>query len=273
MWTAMDCGARGGMTLESLKTVVFAIMGLPAEKSPDPSGIELIQLCKPTIGDYVDNKTYVLSAEEARQFRDEFSQLYLNKMAAHQPAKVGTPGKTQPEFSHRPKLTQTTHKLALKSREWRKQLGGSKAGPGQELLTDVLARMKGDQGLNILDEKKHIQTDQVKECTFHPHVTEYKPKQQRRQRGNSCYVKAEEGDKDRCVELYKMARRQSKDAKVCRSHVQSPCVETEVERGAGIRASEGRTDIHAADLQVQQAGGQCGANTEPSDGAAESQGY
>ena len=145
LWNILDCDSHNGLTIESLKNIVNAIMRLTPDSPPTTkSSIEL-----PFMGRYIGS-TFYLTQNESERFHEKFRVFYLNKMAAKR--KEGIPE----IYTHKPKLSENTIKIANKSKKRNPYQGK------EEHDADVL-------------KKKTQETFQLdKECTFKPQILNYR---------------------------------------------------------------------------------------------------
>jgi len=154
LWKTLDCDTRCGVSIDSVRNIVCAIMNTQPDDPPenDYKINSLGPFCKPTIGKYVNSHIY-FSKEETVKMHEEFKELYLNKMSVRK-------RKVIPEvYTYKPQLSERTIKLAPKSKNKCIELHGKLAERQAALMGEI----------------QKIKAEIDKECTFKPKTTEYSP--------------------------------------------------------------------------------------------------
>ena len=152
LWKSLDCETCGGISLKTVENVIYAIMNIAPDPMPDSQEFQpsVSFLAKPSMGSYFSYCFY-LDPDESNKFHEEFKPLYLNKISLRE-------CKVVPEvYTHHPKLSEGTLKLARKNR----------ISP-EKLYEQRIARKAA-----FLNEVERTKAEIDKECTFKPKILEY----------------------------------------------------------------------------------------------------
>jgi hypothetical protein len=141
LWTAIGCEEHKGISLASLKNVIFAIMKLPSDSIPLIT--EHSFSFRTSIGQYIDS-TLCFDAEESIKLHTEFKSLFFNRIAIRR-------GKAVVDaFDYCPKLCDRSTELAKRSKTQR----------------------SSRNTYNLLNEVTKANLEKLKECTFKPKINE-----------------------------------------------------------------------------------------------------
>jgi len=144
LWETIGCEECKGISLPSLKNVIFAIMKL----QPDPISLagDNSFSYKPSIGKYI-NSTLYFDAEESIKLHIEFKSLFFNRIAIKKEKAVVE------EFDYCPKLCDKSIEIVKRSKTQR-------SGKNNKY--------------NLLNEITKANLEKLKECTFRPKINENK---------------------------------------------------------------------------------------------------
>lgn len=150
LWNLIEGDSRSGVTFETLRTVVYAIMRIPPEAKQLPNGKGFTK--------------FVISVNEAQNLAKHFDTFYLNKMAQRGEVKKSE------ALSHTPKLGASSKKTTKSAKEKRNKLAMSRAQAhnNKVALADLLTAEKENCSRKLTECRKEAEVAELKECTFRP---------------------------------------------------------------------------------------------------------